>query len=283
MAITPKSSVDIPNTTGIITPITPATTSLANARIGYKNLLTATTTSGAQAMLTPNTWERFVPQGSPFNTPIKFQFPELTQIDYIAIGAHNLYSGLTSNNNPAPVAITLSYATSIGGTPIQIETLTPDSDDALMVLFDAVNAHEIILSFTTFAESTELGVIYSGKSLEMERPIFGGHSPAVLNANTQYQSTISESGQFLGRTITRQGVEASYSWRHLTSDWYRSEFQPFVQAARKTPFFIKWRPDTYEDTVFGHTTGDISPTIMTGGSRLMEVSFKIKGHQDINA
>ena len=92
---------------------------------------------------------------------------------------------------------------------------------------------------------------------------------------------MSDSGQFLGRTITKQGTETSYSWRHLTSEFYRDDFQPFVKSARKFPFFLLWRPDTFTDTAFGFTTSDISPANMTGGNRFMEVSFKMKGHEDV--
>ena len=126
----------------------------------------------------------------------------------------------------------------------------------------------------------ELGVIYAGAALEMQRGIYGGHSPIVLNSKTDYQSTMSESGQFLGRTINREGIETSYKWNHLTPEFYRTDFQPFVNSAKRLPFFLLWRPDTYTDAVFGYTTSDISPSNMTGGSRLMEVGFNMKGHSD---
>ena len=273
MAIKPKSPVDIPNTTGIITPITPATTSLANARIGYKNLLTATTTSGAQAMLTPNTWERYRPTSG--SKTIKFQMPS-DVVDFVGIAAHN--AGTHDNG----VNISVGYATSVGGGVSNLDTMQfNDSNGALMIVFNPVVAQEIIITFSASTSGLELGVIYAGLALEMPHGLWGGHAPIVLNGETKYQNTMSDSGNFLGRSIVRQGIETSYKWRHLDPDWIRSDFMPFVKSARKTPFFILERPDTYTETAYGFTTNDIKPVNMSGGARLMEVGFNMRGHGDV--
>ena len=256
-----------------ITPITEPTTSLKNARIGYENLLTATTTAEAAVMLIPNTWERYRPGNGAFE--IKLQLSSATEIDFVALAAHNL------GTHNGGTTIDVSYATTIGGSLISLFTWAPTDNSAIMNLITPVVAAEIILSFNTVT-GLELGVIYAGLVLEMPHGIYGGHAPILLNGKTKYQSTMSDSGQFLGRNIVRQGIETSFSWRHLDPAWYRANFNPFVQSARVTPFFLKWRPDTYEDTAFGYTTNDIAPVNMSGGSRLIEVSFNMRGHSDIN-
>jgi hypothetical protein len=256
-----------------ITGITEPTTSLSNARIGYNNLLTASTTAEAAAMLIPNTWERYRPTSGA--KTVKFQMSAITEIDFVGIAAHN------AGTQDGGVSILVSYAATIGGSLVNVENMQfNNANGALMILFDAVTAAEIIIEFNATTSGLELGVIYAGLALEMQRGIYGGHTPIVLNAKTQYQSTMSDSGNFLGRVITREGIESTYNWKHLTPEWYRENFQPFVEKAKTTPAFIKWRPDTYEDTAFGFTTADISPTNMSGGSRLMEVSFKFRGHAD---
>ena len=256
-----------------ITAITPPTTSLQNARIGYKNLLTATTASSAAGMLIPNTWERYV-TGSGFTT-LKFQLSTITEINYVALAAHTLGTHLGGGES-----ISVSYATTIGGSLISLVTWSPTDNSAIMSLITPVVAAEIILTYSTGA-GMELGVVYAGNALEMPHGIYGGHAPISLSSKTKYQSTMSDSGQFLGRNITRQGIETNFSWRHLDPAWYRATFNPFVQSARVTPFFLKWRPDTYEDTAFGYTTKDIAPTNMSGGSRLLDVSFNMRGHSDL--
>ena len=275
MAITPKSPVDIPNTTGIITPITEPTTSLNNARIGYKNLLTSASASGSSVMLIPNTWERFRPGSSP--RILRFQMSESAIIDFVGIAAHN------AGTQDGGVEITIGYAVAPGGTVNTLGVMqSGDDNGAYMLIFDAVTAQEIVLTLDAATDGLELGVIYAGKALEMTHGIYGGHTPITLNGKTEYQSVMSESGNFLGRSIVREGIETDYSWRHLGSGWYRENFNPFVKSARKAPFFIKWRPDLYPDEVaFGHTTADIKPMNMSGGSGLMGVSFKMLGHEDV--
>lgn len=275
MAITPKNPVDIPNTTGSITPITTPTTSLANARIGYKNLLTSTTTPEAAVMLIPNTWERYRPS-SGLKT-VKFQMSSAS-IDFVGIAAHN------AGTQDGGIDITVGYASTIGGSVTTLTTMSFNDDNgALMVLFDAVTAQEVVLTIPVqnFTGGLELGVIYAGKALEMPHGLWGGHTPIVLSGETKYQNTMSDSGNFLGRSIVRQGIETSYKWRHLNNDWVRSDFMPFVKSARTTPFFLLERPDTYTETAFGFTTNDIKPVNMSGGARLMETGFNMRGHEDV--
>jgi len=253
-----------------ITPITPPTTGLANARIGYKNLLTASTTSEAAVMLIPNTWERYRPTSG--SKTVKFQMASAS-IDFVGIAAHNAGS--------LGVNISVGYAATVGGTVNSLTTMQfNDGNGALMVLFNAVTAQEVIITFNA-PNGLELGVIYAGKALEMPHGLWGGHAPIVLSGETKYQNTMSDSGNFLGRSIVRQGIETSYKWRYLNNDWVRSDFMPFVKSARTTPFFLFERPDTYTEAAFGFTTNDIKPVNMSGGARLMEVGFNMRGHEDV--
>ena len=259
-----------------ITPVTQPSSSLANARIGYENLLVnATGDNGSEvAMLIPNTWERYRPTSGA--KTVKFQMTSAS-IDFVGIAAHN------AGTQDGGVNITVGYAVTVGGAVTTLSTMqSNDSNGALMILFDAVTAQEIIITFNAATDGLELGVIYAGKVLEMPHGLWGGHAPIELQAQTKYANPVSVSGQFLGRNITRQGIETKYEWRHLDPAWVRSTFTPFIKAARVAPFFIMWRPDTYETAAYGYTTGDINPTNMSGASRLMTAGFTLKGHQDTN-
>lgn len=275
MAITPKSPVDIPNTTGTITPITPPTTSLANARIGYKNLLTVAPTPVDGKMLTANTYERYPIQSG--SSSILFELVTPSEISFIGFAGHNL-------SYKEGVTVEVKYSTSVGGALTSIYTSTFSSDDALMVLLDGMTGivvTEIQIIFNISAFGAKIGVFSVGQVLEMQRSIYGGHSPADLSLKTSYQSTESESGNFLGRTVTRRGTATTFSWKHLSPDWYRDNFQPFVKSAVEKPFFITWKPSLYPlVTSYGFTEGDIKPSNMGGGSDLMAVSFNFKGHSD---
>jgi hypothetical protein len=259
-----------------ITPIIEPTTSLNNARIGYKNLLTATTTVDARKMLIPNTYERYPIQSG--STSVKFQLSAPSEINFLGFAAHNLGSF------EGGIPIEVKYATTIGGALTSIYSNTFPNDGAVMVLLDnleGVLVAELEVSFTTVIFGAKIGVFYAGNALEMQRSIYGGHSPADLSAKTKYQSTMSDGGQFLGRTVTSKGSATTFSWRHLTPVWYRESFQLFVDSAVTIPFFITWKPSDYPlATSFGYTDNGIKPSNMGGGSDLMAVSFNFTGHSD---
>lgn len=240
------------------------------ALIGYNSLLTASTQ--APKALTDNTFERYEP--STGAVVAKFQLITGAPIDYIALAAHNI------GTHDGGTEILIQYATTIGGALTDIESITPTHNGALMISFDSITVAEIAITTNAVTSGLELGVVHAGVALQMQQPIFGGVNPIDLSQKNKYQSTMSDSGQFLGRTVTSKGLEASFQWQHLEDDWYREVFNPFVISAVKKPFFIQWRPDRYESAVYGYTTGDIQPTNM-GGSRLMRVGFTMKAHSDV--
>ena len=241
----------------------------SGALIGYSNLLTASTTSEAEKALTPNTYERYRPSSGALT--VKFQLSADASVDFIGIAAHAL-SGET---------VTVSTAATIGGALTTVEVVAFTDNNPIMLSFDARTIREVALE-VTLSSSSEIGVIYAGVALQMPRNIYGGHSPITLSPATEYQSTESESGQFLGETIIRKGLQTSFSWQLLDDQFIRTSFTPFTISARTKPFFIKWRPDFYSDEVaYCKVRQDITPVNMGGGHRLMSVSFNAKGHADL--
>lgn len=241
---------------------------LGHARIGYLNLLTGAATVDAAKALTPNTWERWRPPSGALS--VKFQMAVGASVDYFAIAAHDL-TGET---------LVIKYATSIGGSLASWLSIRPVSNSPIMVLMPTITMAEIEIS-GTLTTAREIGVVHVGKALQMQRPIYGGHSPIDLNAKVDYQSVMSDSGQFLGRNIVRKGSDTNFNWKHLDPDWYRQRFQPFVESAKTKPFFIKWRPDLYDVAAYGYTNGDLSPSNMGGGHNLMQVAMQVRAHDDV--
>lgn len=244
---------------------------LSHARILYDNKLNATTTAAAEPALTPNTWERWTDAGG--TDSVRFQTSSATTVDAIGIGAHNL--------GTAGTEIQVETATTLGGPWTEQGYATPTDNEPLLFLFDPVEDVVDVRISITGGSDREIGVIYAGRALQMYQPIYGGHGPIDLSASTEYQSNMSESGQFLGRNIVRKGTEANYSFKNLDPEWVREKLKPFIDSARTAPFFIKWRPDRYDDIALCYTTDDIRPTNMGGGSGLMQVNFSVKGHSDI--
>lgn len=170
-----------------------------------------------------------------------------------------------------------------GGTPARIvnprfggSVIVPSDNAAIMFMDELRSARHIQISLSG-SGSPNLAVVYVGKMLAMQRMIYGGHSPITLSRQTLLKQPMSRGGEFLGQSFRKLGIQSSASFKNLTAGWYRSEFDPFVKAARKQPFFFAWRPLSFPNEVgFVWSGEDISPSNM-GRRDFMEVSWKMTG------
>lgn len=251
---------------------------LSHARIGYQSLLAAsmvTATSEAagfpaSALVNGLTYDQWRPTALPATLDV--DLGEAKDCDYMGIAAHNFATiGAT---------VTAEYSTDGGSTWTTVSEFSPGDNNPIMLIFDTITARYWRLVVDAPSGTLQMGVLYLGEALAMQRSIYGGVSPITLARRTEYNSNISDSGQWLGRTIVRKGSTASFEWRHLTADWYRENFDPFVKAARTTAFFIAWYPSKYPGEVgYCMTTGDVRPSNM-GVSNLMSVSIQCEGFSD---
>lgn len=249
---------------------------LTHAMIGYKTICTAANvTASSQAAgcpasdavniftneywrpnVLPSTW--MVDAGTGVDT------------DYIGIAGHTL--------GTSGASIDIGYSTD-GVAWTSMFSFAPADNSPIMVIYETTTARYWRITVTGVA-LPRLGVIYIGQMLQMQRPIYGGHGPISLNRDTTIFNQMSQSGQFMARSITRQGNSATYAWKNLTALWYRQYFDPFVKAIRTVPFFIAWRPITFPTEIgFVWTQTDPRPVNM-GVSDLMEVSIDVVGVTD---
>lgn len=249
---------------------------LTHARIGYQTICTTSNVvasseaagfpaSDAVNVFTNEFWQ-------PTTLPATWTCDAGTGVDtdYIGIAAHTL--------GTAECSVTIEYSTD-NTNWTQLNAFLPPDNRPIMLLYGTITARwwRFTLTGTTIPR---IGVIYIGQSLQMQRPIYGGHAPLTLNRQTTIYNQLSESGQFTARSITRQGNTTSFEWKHLTAAWYREYFDPFVKAARTTPFFIAWRPSTFPEEVgYCWTSEDIRPSNM-GIRDLMQVGMTVYGVTD---
>lgn len=269
---------------------------LTHARIGYDNgvnetSLTASSSAAgfpASHLATPFTFELWKPDQLPASVSIDLEYARA--VDYIAIGAHTLGS-MTLTFEYSDDAIT--YTT--------LQTAVLEDNGPMMICFNEVTSRywritfegwagpTLSLDFTqqlylvgTYDGSTggaSAGALFLGKSLIMQRMIYGGHSPSRLSRDVRYTTNTSDGGQWLGRSVVRRSESASFSWQNLDSSWYRDNFEPFVEYAVENPFFIAWRPDGYANEVtYGYTSADVEPSNM-GVKNFMSVGLQVTGHR----
>lgn len=250
------------------------TVPLNHARIGYRDAVTtATATSGegsAPLAATWQTYERWIPETSPATLTSEF---DATEISYIGIGAHTL--GLTTS---------VVFEVLQGGTwaqidPGVIEGMEAPDNEAVMLLIEPRTATGVRITVEYSGDAPTVGKLAAGSVLTMARPFYSGHSPIMLSRNTTRRPSVSETGEWLGTTLVRQGRQTSADWQHLEASWYRANFDPFVAHAQRYPFFFAWNPLKFPDCVYATLTGDVRPSNM-GIRSLMSVSISLKGYSD---
>jgi hypothetical protein len=126
-------------------------------------------------------------------------------------------------------------------------------------------------------DGVEIGIIRAGVALQMQQPVFGGVNPVGLNRLIETRHSMSETGQWLGRTIQRQALRTTMDWQHLEAAWYRASFEPFARTLPQRPFGLIQNPLRMPESVAWCWT-DESPAPQNMGLRdLMSVSLNITG------
>lgn len=250
---------------------------LTHARIGYLTHATASNVTAsseaagfpASSAVTPLTYDQWRPETLP--AWWKFNNGSAIDSDYIGIAGHNL------SDVGAVVTIESSADDSTWST---LSEFSPGDNNPIMLIFDTVKAQYWRVSLTVVSGTPFIGTIYIGEALAMQRRIYGGHTPITLARETVTIPTVSDAGQFLGRSTVRKGVSTTFSWKNLTASWYRQYFDPFAKVARENAFFIAWRPADYPNEVgFCWTANDIRPANM-GVKDFMSVDLSVSGLGD---
>ena len=256
--------------------------SLKHPRIGYENRCrdanctittsTAQANLGGDSVISGLTYDFWKPTTTP--ATITFAFTEAITADYCGIAAHTLTQ--TSNS------VELEYwdAAASPAAWVSLGSVLPGNSNGnptIMFLFDEISSQTWRLTLTGAGEIPTIGVVNLGAALKVERRIYGGHTPITLSKNTVIRPNKSENGQFLGRSIIREGATTGISLKNLTPAWVRASFYPFMDSARTYPFFWAWRPQLYADEVAYVWVNKDIVVSNSGQADLMDTSFTVEG------
>lgn len=185
-------------------------------------------------------------------------------VDYIGIARHNL--------NQVGLTVTVKY------NGITIVPATSVSDiQALMFLQNEATPTTVELIIEGATEPPQIGVIYIGKSLRLQRNIYVGHTPITYGRDRKSVNGLSENGQYLGAIDIRQTNTTSVSLQNLTPDWYRSQLDPFFALSPHIPCFWAWRPEGYPAEV-GYCWIEGMPNMSNQRSNgMVECSWQFRG------
>lgn len=257
---------------------------LTRARIGYQtwtrdrpasavSVSSAAEDGPGDAVLKPDSYTFWKPTSLPATHVIDF-----------GAGRDVDYCGLVHTLGSSGCAVKVETSDgSLGGSPeaqvwapFSIE-VAPGNDAPLMFLDTNRVCRYGRLTITGGSTMPRIQVANYGQALAMPRGLYGGHSPMNLSRDTVLDRALSRGGQFLGQGFVRYGMKGSAAWRYLDPDWYRTYFDPFVQAARGYPFFFAWRPSKYpREIAYAWALGDIQPSNM-GVAGFMQVGMEMHG------
>lgn len=156
-------------------------------------------------------------------------------IDYIGIARHNL-SGSAEIRIQA--GVNGDYYNLTGWEK-------PDDRQALLFLINEAEPDSVRIRIRNNIDPPVIGVLYVGLAMRLERNIYVGHTPITMGRDVQTVGGYSESGQYLGELIRREGRSTSVSLQNLTPQWYRDNLDAFIRRRPRKPAFFAWRPGKY--------------------------------------
>lgn len=244
------------------------------ARILWNAISGVVTGGGATPALAANEYtnQRWFPGVLPATWTM--ETPADAQVDTLFIAAHNL--GSTNST----VLVETSSTTSGAFTPRA--TVVPVDNSTIAVMFNTAGGaphtiRRIRITITGASNSVQIGIIRAGVALQMEQPVFGGIRPIGLSRAVETRHSNSETGQWLGRTIQRQALVTEMPWEHLSSAWYRANFDPFALSLPQTPFGLIQNPLRMPESVAWCWTDSVPVPENMGIRDLMRVSLPIIG------
>ena len=245
---------------------------LTHARISHSlnwkaggTSLTSTTATGyfANAPLGSMTYENWKPTVLPATW--EYNNGSAFSCDNGCVASHNL-SGCTVN---------FQYWNGASWVDVTAATVVT-SNAPIMAIWSPVSAQRWRLNITAGPIVPEVAVIKFGLLLQMPRPIYGGHAPIDFARQTILRSNHSETGQYLGRTRQRVMLVSEFNWQNIEASWIRTNWKTLQLAIETEPFFLAWRPSSFNEVVYGQT--DAVPVPQNQGVRdLMSVSLGMRG------
>lgn len=220
------------------------------------------------ATLDPATWNFWRPNILP--ATLEVELSVAAPANYCLFVAHTLGTD--------GAAVDIAYLDEDGSpeTWTSLAAAIPGSDDVFVILFDETTSRfwRVTVSGSTIPS---IGVVMLGKALAMPRGTTLDHGPITLQGRTVIEPNVSEGGQYLGRSIRREGHGTEIAFRHLEATFIRDEFQALIDHARTKPFGWAWAPEDFPaEVAYCWTSDDIRPR-HSGLQDRMDVAFGVDG------
>jgi hypothetical protein len=179
----------------------------------------------------PYTWWQPTAAG---NSWVRVSLPNASTVDYFGVAGHNL--GSTGST------IKLQYSTDAGATWNDATgALAGGENKVLFDTFAPITASEWRIYVYSPSSAPSIGVVAFGERINFPRGLPpSGFRPPTLARNNAYETSVSDGGLFLGRSLLRQTYRAALNITLLDADWVRAYWETFMDHAELKPFFFAW-------------------------------------------
>lgn len=156
------------------------------------------------------------------------------EVSCICIGSSDMFSSSQE--------ITLQFYD--GAEFVTIADVVPVDDSPVMFLFSIKSTGRFRIVGDGGARPSIYNIMI-GTPLVMQRPMYGGFSPARMNRQTEVVGNMSRTGELLGRSKKRTTLAASYDWQNLDYPWVRANLEGpmgLIQSVETKQAYVAWRP-----------------------------------------
>jgi len=208
-----------------------------------------------------------------FTTNIVFDLATAQSVDYFAMAGHNFGSGSISYNfqydsadNPA-----FTSATSALGSGF-----SPTDDSVVIHTFSSISKRywRVRLGGSAGSPAPIIGQVSFGVRYEPPTGMRPGHVPPKYGINHKYVSNLSDTGQFVGRSLVRNEFQTSIMLDYLTAAQMRTDIDPLLAHAVVKPFFFLWDETNYSTEAAYCWLMD-APQITTTPAPFYNVALKV--------
>lgn len=162
-------------------------------------------------------------------------------VDYWACFAHDLADNSGS--------ITLQYSSDNFAADVNTfgSTVTPSGDELIFRTGSTVSERYWRFRIQDSTTASKIGVLMLGTRVDLPVGMVVGFVPPKYGRKFEYLPQLSESGQFIGRSLKRRAYETEIHLQYVSAAWPRATLDAFLTHADGKPFMFCWDNENYQD------------------------------------
>ena len=254
--------------------IDPSAVAIRDAFVMHRNVLAEGALSASSAAadgaaanaLGPQTYDFWTPTAVPATLAVTLA--SAVECDCAAIIAHNLGSK----------GATVEVQRHNGSTWISVQSVTPEDDSDIFMLFEGVEASQWRIRVTGAVAS--IGVAMIGPRLLIPKGALPDYVPIYRALNVELMTSVTLGGQYVGSRRRRTSAGASIQLYQQELDWVEVEFDPFIEHFNAgLPFVWASCPDDLpRDAAYCWRAGPTIQPSLSFGARFVAISMEVSAY-----